>query len=58
MLMKRKSQSNADKVLYEQVHSPNPSIAKNDPECQKCPAYDVGKAHVLMDTNPAYGSYK
>ena len=57
MLMKRKDKSTAqdttDKVLYEQVHSPSPSITKNDPQCQKNPAYDVG-GKVIMDINPAY----
>ena len=62
MLMKRKNESTAqedttDKVLYEQVHSPSPSITKSDPQCQKNPAYDVG-GKVIMDTNPAYESYK
>ena len=62
MLMKRKDKTTAqddttDKVLYEQVHSPRPSITKNDPQCQKNPAYDVG-GKVIMDTNPAYENYK
>ena len=61
MLMKGKNNSDpqdtSDKVLYEQVHSPSPSITKNDPQCQKNPAYDVG-GKVIMDTNPAYESYK
>ena len=60
-LMKKKNESTpqdtSDKVLYEQVHSPSPSITKNDPQCQKNPAYDVG-GKVIMDTNPAYESYK
>ena len=59
--MKRKyestTQPRSDKVLYEQVHSPSPSITKNDPQCQKNPAYDVG-GKVIMDTNPAYESSK
>ena len=61
MLMKGRNNNNPqdtnDKVLYEQVHSPSPSITKNDPQCQKNPAYDVG-GKVIMDTNPAYESYK
>ena len=56
MLMCRKyestPQASSHKVLYEQVHSPSPSITKNDPQCQKNPAYDVG-GKVIMDTNPA-----
>ena len=60
-LMKRKDKSTAqdttDKVLYEQVHLPSSSITKNDPQCQKNPAYDVG-GKVILDTNPAYESYK
>ena len=58
--MKRKDGSTPqDKALpvYEQVHSPNLIVTKNDPECQKNPAYDVGKVDVAMDTNPAYKSY-
>ena len=59
--MKRKNKSTAqessDKVIYEQVHSPSPSVTKNDPQYQKNPAYDVGDK-VIMDTNPAYESYK
>ena len=51
------SQDTGDKVLYEQVHSPSPSITKNDPQCQKNPAYDVG-GKMIMNTNPAYESYK
>ena len=47
-------QASSDKVLYEQVHSPSPSITKTDPEES---AYDVG-GKVIMDTNPAYKSYK
>ena len=50
----------ADKVLYEQVHSPSASIARNDPKCQKNPSYDVIDVggQVVMDTNPAYETYK
>ena len=60
--MKRKDKSTApqdttDKVLYEQVHSPNPSMTKNDSQCQKNPAYDVG-GKMIMDTDPAYETYK
>ena len=61
MLMKKKYESapqdTNNKVLYEQVHSPSPSITKNDPQYQKNPAYDLG-GKVIMDTNPAYESYK
>ena len=60
MLTKRKynstPQDTSDKVLYEQVHSPSPSITKNDPQCQKNPAYDLGKA--IVDTNPTYETCK
>ena len=54
---KSTSQDTSDKVLHEQVHSPSPSITKNDPQCQKNPAYDVG-GKVIMDTNPTYENYK
>ena len=60
ILMKRKDESTPqDKTLpvYEQVHSPNLIVTKNDPECQKNPAYDVGKMYVVMDTDPAYEIY-
>ena len=62
MLTKRKyetttPQDSSNKVLYEQVHLPSPSITKNDPQCQKNPAYDVG-GKVNMDTNPIYESCK
>ena len=60
-LTKRKYESTPqdtnDKVLHEQVHSPSPSTTKNDPQCQKNPAYDVG-GKMIMDTNPAYESCK
>ena len=59
MFMRRKygstPQDATDKVLYEQVHSPNPSITMNDSKCQKYPAYDVAK--VIMDAYESY-SYK
>ena len=62
ILTKRKYESTpqdatTDKVLYEQVHSPSPSITKNDPKCQRNPAYGVGGT-IVMDTNPAYESCK
>ena len=62
MLAKRKyettaPQDSSNKVLYEQVHSPSPSVTKNDPQCQKNPAYDVG-GKVNMDANPVYESCK
>ena len=48
-------QSTQDQVLYEQVCQP--SHTKNDLELQPNPAY--GTSHkVIMDTNPAYESYK
>ena len=56
MLTKRKYESTPqdtnDKVLYEQVHSPSPSVTKNDPQCQKNPAYDLSKT--IVDTIPTY----
>ena len=58
--MKRKYESTPQDTalpLYEQVQSSNLTVTKNDPECQKNPAYDVGKMDVTMDTNPAYESY-
>ena len=59
--MKRKYESTpqdtSDKALYEQVQPSSPSVSKNDPQCQKNPAYDVG-GRVIIDTNPAYESYK
>ena len=61
MVMKRKYESTpkntAEKVSYEQVQPSSPSVTKNDPQCQKNPAYDVG-GRVIIDTNPAYESYK
>ena len=52
------NQSPQEKVLYEQV-SPSSHIIskKNDLELQPNPAY--GTSHkVIMDTNPAYDSWK
>ena len=61
MLMKRRNentpQDTSDKVLYEQVHSPSPSITKNNPQCQKNPAYDVG-GKMAVDMAPTYESCK
>ena len=60
MLMKRKNEStpkdNINKVLYEEVTSPS-HTSKNDVELQQNPAYGTG-SKVVMDTNPAYESYK
>ena len=60
MLMKRKNKStpqdNINKVLYEEVASPS-HTSKNDVELQQNPAYGTGHK-VVMDTNPAYESYK
>ena len=58
--MKRKDGSTPQEKplpVYEQIRSPNLTVTKNDPECQKNPAYDVSKVDVTMDTNPAYKSY-
>ena len=44
-------------VLYEQVGPSNQTITKDDLELQPNPAY--GTSHkLIMDTNPAYESYK
>ena len=44
-------------VLYEQIVPPDQTVTKNDMELQPNPAY--GTSHkVIMDTNPAYESYK
>ena len=60
MLMKRKNESapqdNINKVLYEEVTSPS-QTSKKDVELQQNPAYGTGHK-VVMDTNPAYESYK
>ena len=60
ILMKRKNEStpldNINKVLYEEVTSPS-HTSKNDVELQQNPAYGTG-SKVVMDTNPAYESYK
>ena len=60
MLMKRKNdstpQDNINKVLYEEVISPS-HTSKNDVELQQNLAYGTG-SKVVMDTNPAYESYK
>ena len=61
MLMKRKYEStpqdNTNKVLYEEVTSSSHTTSKNDVELQQNPAYGTG-SKVVMDTNPAYESYK
>ena len=51
------SQSPQEKVLYEEVSLPSHSITKNDLDLQPNPAYGTGNK-VVMDTNPAYESYK
>ena len=44
-------------ALYEQVGPSNQTITKDDLELQPNPAY--GTSHkLIMDTNPAYESYK
>ena len=58
--MKRKGkitlQDNVNQILYEEVTSPS-HIRKNDLELRQNPAYGTG-SKVVMDTNPAYASYK
>ena len=54
-IFKDKEQSKT--VLYEQVGPSNRTIAKSDVELQANPAYGVSH-EVIMDTNPAYESYK
>ena len=47
-----------EKVLYEEVHTPTHIVSsKNDLELQPNPAYGTSDK-VIMDTNPAYASYK
>ena len=50
-----KYQSTEEKVLYEQVSSPNSTITKKVLELQPNPAYGVSH-EVNMDSNPAYES--
>ena len=51
------NQSTQEKVLYEQMSLPSSTVSKNNVELQPNPAY--GASHkVVMDTNPAYESYK
>ena len=46
-----------EKIVYEEVRPPSHTVTKNDLELQPNPAY--GTSHdVIMDTNPAYESYK
>ena len=46
------------KILYEEVHIPSHTdSSKNDFELQPNPAYGTSD-EVIMDTNPAYASYK
>ena len=50
-------QSPQEKIVYEEVRPPSHTVTKNDLELQPNPAY--GTSHdVIMDTNPAYESYK
>ena len=53
-----KSPQEKEKVLYEEVHTPTHIVSsKNDLELQPNPAYGTSDK-VIMDTNPAYASYK
>ena len=55
--LKPNSQPPQPTGLYEQVDPSNKTITKDDFELQPNPAY--GTSHkVIMDTNPAYESYK
>jgi len=49
--------NNQDKTSYEEVSLPSHTITKNDLELQPNPAYGTSDK-VIMDTNPAYESYK
>ena len=51
------NQSPQEKVLYEQVSSTSQAVTKNDLELQPNPAYGISHK-VIMDTNPAYESWK
>jgi len=46
-----------EKVLYEEVSSHSHTITKDDLELQPNPAYGTSDK-MIMDTNPAYESYK
>ena len=48
---------NEEKALYEQVCQPSHIVTKEDLELQPNPAYGTSN-NVVMDTNPAYESYK
>ena len=48
---------NEEKALYEQVSLPSHTVTKDDLELQPNPAYGASN-NVVMDTNPAYESYK
>ena len=53
--LKDKQQNKA--VLYEQIIPPDQTVTETDMELQPNPAY--GTSHkVIIDTNPAYESYK
>jgi len=49
--------NNQDETSYEEVSLPSHAITKNNLELQPNPAYDTSNK-VIMDTNPAYESYK
>ena len=46
-----------EKMLYEEVCLPSHTVTKDDLELQPNPAYGTNHK-VVMDTNPAYESYK
>ena len=48
---------NEEKALYEPVSLPSHIVTKEDLELQPNPAYGTSN-NVVMDTNPAYESYK
>ena len=61
MFMKRKSDHEdtprdvtTNKVLYEEVDSPKLFATNDDPNCQKNPAYGLGKAVMDTSTGPTY----
>ena len=52
------NKSPQENVLYEEVHTHSHTVSgKNDLELQPNPAYGTSDK-VIMDTNPAYASYK
>ena len=54
---KQNSQPPQETALYEPVSLSNKTITKDDIELQPNPAYGTSDK-VIMDTNPAYESYK